>query len=234
MAFFGFFDPAYFIVLSPALILMLWAQFKVKAAFGKYSKVGSQSGLSGAETAAEILRANGIGDVSVQSARGFLSDHYDPRRKVLRLSEDVFGGRSQAAIGVAAHEVGHAMQHAHGYAPLQLRTGLVPVVQIGSFVWMPLLLIGMLIQVGELALLGVVAFAGIAVFQLVTLPVEFDASKRAMHEVQRLAIVNETEAAGAKAVLDAAALTYVAAALQSILTILYYLMRLGLLGGGDD
>ncbi len=234
MPFFGFFDPAYFIVLSPALILMVWAQYKVKSAFGKYSKVDVHSGLTGAETAAEILRSNGISDVHIESAGGFLSDHYDPSKKVLRLSRDVYGGRSQASVGVAAHEVGHALQHAQGYAPLQLRTGLVPVVQLGSYVWMPLLLAGMFLGIGELAIVGVVAFAGIALFQLVTLPVEFNASKRAMVEVARLGIVTGPEATGAKAVLDAAALTYVAAAIQSVLTVVYYLMRLGFLGGGDD
>ena len=234
MPFFGFLDPAYFIVLSPALILMVWAQYKVKSAFGKYSKVDVHSGLTGAETAAEILRSNGISDVHIESAGGFLSDHYDPSKKVLRLSPDVHGGRSQASVGVAAHEVGHALQHAQGYAPLQLRTGLVPVVQLGSYVWMPLLLAGMFLGIGELAIVGVVAFAGIALFQLVTLPVEFNASKRAMVEVARLGIVTGPEATGAKAVLDAAALTYVAAAIQSVLTVLYYLMRLGFLGGGDD
>jgi len=224
----GFFDPFYFIFLSPALILMVWAQIKVKSAFGKYSKVDTRRGLSGAEVAAHILDANGIGDVRIQLASGFLSDHYDPSKEVLRLSQGVYGGRSQASVGVAAHEAGHAIQQAHGYAPLQLRTGLVPAVQIGSFVWMPLLLAGMFFGLGPLAIVGLIAFAGIAAFQIVTLPVKFNASKRAMQEVQRLGLVQGNEAAGAKAVLDAAA------ALQSILTILYYVMRLGLLGGGDD
>ncbi|MDA1191193.1 MAG: zinc metallopeptidase, partial [Candidatus Poribacteria bacterium] len=140
-----FFDPVYFLFLAPALILMFWAQAKVQGAFAKYSKVGTQAGLTGAEVAVSILRANGISDVRVEPVQGFLSDHYDPTSKVLRLSPNVFQGRSQASVGVAAHEVGHAIQHARGYAPLQIRSALVPVVQIGSMMWIPLSLLGFFI-----------------------------------------------------------------------------------------
>lgn len=229
-----FFDPLYFLFLSPALLLMLWAQIRVKSSFSKYSQVGTASGFSGAETAREILRHNGITDVRVEEAQGFLSDHYDPSQKVLRLSPDVYEGRSQASVGVAAHEVGHAIQHAQGYGPLAIRSALVPAVQIGSYIWMPLLFIGMAMQMTGLALIGLIAFAGMTAFQLITLPVEFDASKRALQEVQTMGIVRGEELAGAKRVLDAAALTYVAAAVQSILTLLYFLFRMGLLGRRND
>jgi hypothetical protein len=229
-----FFDPLYFIILSPALLLMIWAQVKVHSAFRKYSQVGTSSGLTGGQVAMEILRANGIHDVRVEEVGGFLSDHYDPTKKVLRLSPNVYESRSTAAIGVAAHEVGHAIQHAKNYAPLALRSALVPAVQIGSFIWMPLFMLGMFIGSLQLGMLGLVAFGAVAVFQLVTLPVEFDASGRAIAEVQRLGIVRGEELVGAKRVLNAAALTYVAAAVQSLLTILYFLIQLGFLGRRDD
>ena len=135
-----FFDPTYILFLSPALLLMFWAQFKVQSAFRKYGKVTTSSGLTGSDVAREILKANGIHDVAVEEVSGFLSDHYDPSKKVLRLSPNVYGNNSAAAVGVAAHEVGHAIQHATSYAPLALRSALVPAVQIGSFVWMPLFL----------------------------------------------------------------------------------------------
>jgi len=229
-----FYDPTYFLFLSPALLLMFWAQFKVQSAFHKYGKVTTSSGLSGAEVARKILAANGIWDVAVEEVSGFLSDHYDPSRKVLRLSPNVYRSNSAAAVGVAAHEVGHAIQHATAYAPLALRSALVPAVQIGSFVWMPLFVLGLALASMELALIGVAAFAAVAVFQLITLPVEFDASKRAIVQIQQLGIVRGNEVVGAKRVLDAAALTYVAAAVQSILTILYFLVQLGVFGRRND
>jgi Zn-dependent membrane protease YugP len=222
-----FFDPMYFLILSPALVLMIWAQVKVQSAFRKYAAVGTSSGLSGAEAAGRILRANGVGDVRVERVSGFLSDHYDPMGKVLRLSPNVHDGRSAASVGIAAHEVGHAIQHAHGYGPLALRTALVPAVQIGSFLWMPLLVAGFWMSAMQLVWLGMIAFAGIALFQIVTLPVEFDASRRAIAQVRDLKIVQGDEVVGAKRVLSAAALTYVAAAVQSIFTLLYFLVRLG-------
>lgn len=229
-----FYDPTYLLFLSPALLLMFWAQLKVQWAFRKYGRVATSSGYTGRETAEAILRANGIYDVSVEEVSGFLSDHYDPIRKVLRLSPEVYRSNSAVAVGVAAHEAGHAIQHATSYAPLALRSALVPAVQIGSFIWMPLFFLGLLLGSLQFALLGVMAFAAVAVFQLITLPVEFDASRRATVQIQRLGIVQGDEVVGAKRVLDAAALTYVAAAVQSILTILYFLFQLGLLGRRND
>lgn len=232
-----FFDFDYFLIVGPAFLLAIWAQFRVKSAFKKYSQTGTRSGMTGAQVAREILRANGIGDVKVEGVHGFLSDHYDPRTKTLRLSPDVFQGRSQAAVGVAAHEVGHAIQHAQGYAPLQLRSALVPAVKIGSSAAFPLFFIGMLISyfIGNpiIALLGVAALGMVALFQLITLPVEYNASNRALAEIERLGIVGGAEMEGARKTLNAAALTYVAAVAQTLLTILYFLLRLGLLGGDE-
>ncbi|GIX06660.1 MAG: zinc metallopeptidase [Candidatus Poribacteria bacterium] len=228
------FDPVYFLFLSPALVLMIIAQAMVQGRFRKYSQVGTSSGLTGAEVAREILRANGILNVKVEEVSGFLSDHYDPISRTLRLSPGVYHGRSQAAVGIAAHECGHAIQHAQGYALLALRSALVPAVQVGSWIWMPLLFLGFFLGTMNLIMLGIVAFSAIVVFQLITLPVEFDASRRALVQIQQLGIVRGNEVVGARKVLTAAALTYVAAALQSVLTLLYFLMRAGLLGGRRD
>ncbi|MDE0021891.1 MAG: zinc metallopeptidase [Candidatus Poribacteria bacterium] len=226
-----FFDFDYFLIVGPAFLLAIWAQFKVKSAFNKYSQTGTRSGMTGAQVAQEILRANGIDDVKVEGVRGFLSDHYDPRTKTLRLSPDVFQGRSQASVAVAAHEVGHAIQHAQGYAPLKLRSALVPAVQLGSWVATPVFFLGMMLT--PLLFVGVIAFGLIALFQLITLPVEYNASSRALSEIERLGIVGGAEMEGARKTLNAAALTYVAAVAQTLLTILYFLLRLGLLGGDD-
>lgn len=226
-----FYEFDYFLIVGPAFILTIWAQLKVKSAFKKYSQTGARSGMTGAQTAEAILRANGISDVKVEGAHGFLSDHYDPRTKTLRLSPDVFQGRSQAAIGIAAHEVGHAIQHAHGYAPLKLRSALVPAVQLGSWIATPVFFLGMMLT--PLLLLGVAAFGLIALFQLITLPVEFNASNRALAEIERLGIVSGAEIRGARKMLNAAALTYVAAVAQTLMTILYFLIRLGFFGGDE-
>ncbi len=226
-----FFEFDYFLIVGPAFIMAIWAQFKVKSAFKKYSQTGTRSGMTGAQVAREILRANGIHDVKVEGVHGFLSDHYDPRTKTLRLSPDVFQGRSQAAVGVAAHEVGHAIQHAQGYAPLKLRSAFVPAVQFGSWIATPVFFLGMILT--PLLILGVAAFGLIALFQLITLPVEYNASSRALSEIDRLGIVGGAEMEGARKTLNAAALTYVAAVAQTLLTILYFLLRLGLLGGDE-
>ncbi|RME02336.1 MAG: zinc metallopeptidase [Planctomycetota bacterium] len=228
------FDPMYFVFLAPALILMAIAQFWIRSAFAKYSQVTTSSQMTGAEVARAILEANGIYDVRVEISEGFLSDHYDPMEKVLRLSPEVYHSPSAAAVGVAAHEVGHAIQHAKGYVPLYVRSALVPLVQLGSTLYLPLLLLGMFLASFQLFMAGIICFGAIAVFQIVTLPVEFDASARAIRQIQELGIVRGEEVVGAKRILTAAALTYVAAAIQSVLTILYYLWRAGLLGGGDD
>lgn len=236
-----FFDPLYLLFAAPGLLLALWAQFKVKRTFSHYSEVGTARGWSGAEIARAILQVNQVHDVRVEPVEGFLSDHYDPRDRVLRLSPDVFGGRSVAAAGVAAHEVGHALQHAQGYRWLMMRTRLVPVLQITSNLAMPAIVVGFLLMaagqagIGQLAVLvGAALFAVLVVFQLVTLPVEFDASRRALVAIEQGRLVTADEHRGAKKVLQAAALTYVAAAVTSVLQLLYFLYRAGLLGGRRD
>jgi len=229
-----FFDPLYLVFMAPALVISLGAQIWVKRAFSKYSKIASRSGYSGGRAAAVILSRNGVDGVRIEEARGFLSDHYDPRAKKLRLSADVYRSNSLAALGVAAHEAGHALQHAQGYAPLQLRSLLVPVTSLGSNLAWPLLIIGFLLQSAMLVQLGIVFFAGVVLFQLVTLPVEFNASFRALAALRASGLVSDYEIGGSRKVLTAAAMTYVAAAAAAILQLIYFLMRAGFLGGGDD
>lgn len=226
------FDPHYFLIVGPAFLFSLIAQLWVKSAFAKWSRVGVSTRLSGAEAAERIVARAGLG-VRVERVDGFLSDHYDPSAKVLRLSSAVYDGRSLASIGVAAHEAGHALQHARGYAPLQWRTAVVPAASIGSNLAWPLLIIGFFLHVAALQLVGIVLFSAVVLFQLITLPVEIDASRRALAIVRTEGIVTtEAEAAGARSVLTAAAMTYVAAAATAILTLVYFLMRSGILGGG--
>jgi Zn-dependent membrane protease YugP len=232
-----FFDPVYWIVIGIGMALSLWAQARVKGTFGKYSRIGTRSGLSGAQVAQRILERHGIRGVSIEPIRGSMTDHYDPRTRTLRLSEPVFGGRSMAAFGVAAHEVGHAIQDAAGYAPLKFRSAWVPVANLGGGLSMIVLFLaaflgGVQTAVGQTAsLIGVLLFAATTVFTLVTLPVEFDASRRALAALEAGGFVDSAELAGARKVLDAAAMTYVAAFVTSLLTLLYWLYRLGLLGG---
>lgn len=226
-----FFDPLYLLIVGPAFLLSIVAQIWVKSAFSRYSKVGASTGLSGAEAAARIVRSTGM-QVQIERVGGFLSDHYDPRQRVLRLSPDVYDGRSLASIGVAAHEAGHALQHANNYALLNLRSALVPMTSIGSQLAMPLLIIGLLLKVTGLLYVGIVLFSAVVLFQLVTLPVEIDASRRALALVRSNGIVvTDAEADGARKVLTAAAMTYIAAAASAILTLVYFLMRAGILGG---
>lgn len=235
-----FFDPVYWVVIGIGMALSLWAQAKVKGSFAKYSKIGIRAGLTGADVAKRILAENGIRDVAVEPVRGNLTDHYDPTKKVLRLSEPVYAGRSMAAAGIAAHEVGHAIQHANGYAPLKFRSAWVPVANLGGGISMfviigSLFLGGAQSQLGyNLGMLGIVLFAATTVFTLITLPVEFDASKRAMATLAGGGYMTREELGGAKKVLDAAALTYVAAFVTSLLTLLYWAYALGLLGGRRD
>jgi Zn-dependent membrane protease YugP len=231
---FFYLDPLYFVLIGPALLLSILAQAKVKRAYKRFSRIGTASGMSGAEAAAGILHVDGLTQVRIERTQGFLTDHYDPRAGVLRLSPNVHGGRSIASIGIAAHEAGHALQHAHGYFPLQVRTLLVPVTRIGSWLAWPLLLMGFLFSTLALVKLGILFFAGAVLFQLVTLPVEFDASRRAVGVLGGHGILSADELAGTRQVLTAAALTYVAAAAAAILQLLYFLLRAGLLGGGDD
>ena len=221
-----FFDPLYIIISLPALALGFWAQMKVKSTFKKYSRVSVGRGAAGAQVARRILDSNGLGHVNVEESRGFLSDHYDPRSRTLRLSPQVYQSNSVAAVGVAAHEAGHALQHSTNYAPLALRSVIVPSVQIGSWLGPIIFFIGMFMGGSGLgftiSLVGLILFAAVAVFTLVTLPVEFNASKRAKEILVAQGFVAQQEMKGVNAVLDAAALTYVAAAIQAITTLLYY------------
>lgn len=227
-----FFDPT-MIILIPGIIFALYAQTKVKSTFARYSRVASSSGLTGADVAERLLRSNGIHDVRVERIGNTLGDHYDPRQKVLRLSPEVYGRNTLAALGVAAHEAGHAIQHNAGYFPLQLRASLVPVAQIGSTLAFPLLFIGILFASPLMMNIGIYTFAGVVLFQLVTLPVEFNASNRAIALLEGGGFVSHSEAGHAKKVLDAAALTYLAGALAAVLS-LVRLLLLSRMYGGDD
>ncbi|MEW6503001.1 MAG: zinc metallopeptidase [Chloroflexota bacterium] len=219
----------YILFSLPALILGFWAQIRVQSAFNKYSRVRTYAGLTGAQIARRMLDSVGLSHVRVEQSQGFLSDHYDPRAKVLRLSPQVYQSNSVAAAGVAAHEAGHAIQDAGGYAMLQLRTALVPGVQLGSWLGPIIFIIGFFLSptIGtSIAWLGVGLFALAAVFALVTLPVEFDASRRAKAWLSTSGAIYNEEIRGVNSVLDAAALTYVAAAVQAISTVLYYVFLL--------
>lgn len=229
-----FFDPLYIIMIVPAFLLSLFAQFRVKSTYSRYSKVATSRGVTGAQAARRILDAEGITDVSIEMARGFLSDHYDPRSRVLRLSEGVYAGDSLASVGVAAHEAGHAIQHARGYAPLQLRSALVPISSLGSNLAWPLLIIGFIFMAKSFILAGILFFTFAVLFQIVTLPVEFNASSRALQALPATGILSDTEVQGARKVLSAAALTYVAAAAMAVVQLLYFLLRSGFLGNSDE
>lgn len=225
-----FFDPLYFALLIPGMLLSMWASFRVKSTFAEYSRVPSSRGFSGAEAARELIRRRGVSGVTVEETPGFLSDHYDPTERVLRLSPDVYHGRSLAALGVAAHEAGHAIQHANDYGPLKFRSLVVKPAMIGSNLANIMLVLGLATHVSGLAILGVIMFSFFVVFTLVTLPVEFDASRRAVVALQELGMVTPAESEGAGAVLRAAAMTYVAGAITAILQLVYFLIRSGLLG----
>ncbi len=221
-----FFDPMYFIFALPALALALFAQWRVSSAVNKYSRVPTGRGFTGARVARSILDAAGLHDVAVERTGGLLSDHYDPRSRTLRLSQAVFDTPSIAAVGIAAHETGHALQHANNYLPLQARSAIVPVVQFGSFLGPIVFFLGLLLNFTSLAWVGVIMFAGVALFALVTLPVEFDATRRAKRLLTENGFVTGEEARGVNAVLDAAALTYVAGLAQALSTLLYYVFLL--------
>lgn len=234
MIFPGFFMDSTMLILIPGLILAMYAQFKVQNTFAKYVQVRADSGLSGAQVAKRLLEDAGIYDVAVEQTGGRLSDHYDPRSKVLRLSPEVYGGASLASLGVAAHETGHAMQHHQGYFPLSIRASFVPVAQFGSTLAFPLFLIGFFIRSQSLVYAGIFLFTAVVLFQLITLPVEFNASSRALASLQSGGYISHQEAGGAKKVLDAAALTYVAAALMGLLQLLRLLILAGAFGRRDD
>ena len=229
---FGLFDPT-MLLLVPAMIFAFWAQWKVTHTYRRYSQVRAANGLTGSQMAKAIMNRNGVTDVAVEEVGGVLSDHYDPRVKKVRLSASNFREASLAAMAVGAHEVGHVLQHAQGYAPLALRSAIAPVAGFGSMLAFPLFFIGFIFQSGALAWLmdlGILFFAGAVVFHLVTLPVEFDASKRALSELTSSGALAPHEMVGAKKMLDAAALTYVAAAAMAAVQ----LVRLVLLRRGRD
>ncbi len=225
------FDPLYFILVGPAMILGLWAQWRVKSAFHRGAETPARSGISGAETAQMILQAHDCGDVRIEESHGTLSDHYDPREKVVRLSHDVFHGRSLAALGIAAHEVGHAIQDKTRYAPLVMRNGIVPLASVGGNFSMIIFIVGLAMAgagmvLGKWMILAAIGlFTLFVLFQLINLPVEFDASNRAKKWLATSGLVSADEAPVVRSVLSAAAWTYVAATLSAVLTLVYLLMR---------
>jgi len=221
----------YLIFMAPAFVLALIATFITKSTFAKYGKVRARSGMTGAQAAAHLMQAEGLHDVKIEATRGFLSDHYDPGSRTLRLSPDVHNSSSLSAIGVACHEAGHALQHAHRYAPLAIRSAMVPVTQFGSNASYILILLGFFLGAVSLIKVGVLLFAAVVLFAIVTLPVEWDATSRAKRLMVSSGIVSPQEQSGAGAVLNAAFLTYIASAVTAVMTLLYYLL---LLGGGDD
>jgi Zn-dependent membrane protease YugP len=226
----GWFDPIYFLFVGPAMLLAMWAQWRVRSAYAEASQIAPRSGYTGAEAAHALLQAAGVPDVRIEPVQGFLSDHYVPGERVLRLSPDVYSGQSLAALGIAAHEAGHALQDAQRYPLLVMRNAIVPLASIGGNVSWLILLAGFMLSSMNLILVGIAAFSLTVIFQLVNLPVEFDASRRARLALAEAGLVTPQEDVYVKKVLNAAALTYVAATLSSILTLLYFLYRAGLLG----
>ena len=225
-----FYDPT-MIILIPAVLITMYAQMKVSSTFNHYSQVPSHRGMTGADVARYILNQNGLYDIPIERVSGQLSDHYDPQSRVVRLSTDVYGSSSLAALGVAAHEVGHAIQHDTGYLPLYIRNTVIPVTQIGSYAAIPLFMLGLFMGSESLARLGVLLFGAIVFFQLVTLPVEFNASSRALKTLDAYHILEQDELTSARKVLTAAAMTYVASLVSSILQLV---RLLGLVRRRDD
>lgn len=227
-----FYDPRYFIYMLPAILLMMVAQWYVNSAYSKWSQVQAHSRLTGAEAAQRLINSGGLYGVQIEGVRGRMSDHYDPKKKVLRLSEGVYNSNSVAALAIAAHELGHAMQDSEGYPLLRLRAALVPAVNIGSYLGWIFIIIGLLLRSTDLALVGVIIFSGGALFALATLPVEFNASARAKRLLSDTGIImGEEEKHGVNKVLNAAALTYVAALVTAVLQLLYYLTLVLGMGG---
>ena len=213
------------VLLIPAILLSIYAQYKISSSYKRYSKIRSQSGLTGAQTARAILNSNGLYDVRVEPVRGKLSDHYDPRTRVINLSEDVYHGSSLSSLAVAAHETGHALQHASGYFPMTLRSSFVPVANLGSGAGPILIMVGLFMpSYGWLLELGILTFSFAVLFQIITLPVEYNASNRAMTLLQEGNMLGSEEVRGARSVLNAAALTYVAAALAAVLTLARFIL----------
>ncbi|MBO5506034.1 MAG: zinc metallopeptidase [Clostridia bacterium] len=230
MGYYYGFDMTYIIFVLPAIILSLWASANVNSTFNKYRQFGNSRGLTGADVARKILDMNGLYNVKVERIAGNLTDHFDPKSNVIRLSDATHSSTSVAAIGVAAHEAGHAVQHATGYTPIKFRNAIVPVAQISSYAAWPLVLIGLVLNSPSLAEFGIILFSCVVLFQIVTLPVEFNASRRAIQTLNNNYILEGDELFGAKKVLKAAALTYVAAAAVAI----GQLLRLLVLTGGRN
>lgn len=228
------FDPVYFIFLAPALLLGFWAQARVKWAIAHGNQIRASAGITGAEVAQKILDSYHVRGVGIERLGSNSGDHYDPKAKVLRLSEDVYSGRSISSLGIAAHEVGHAIQDATNYSPLVIRNGIVPLASYGSNLSYILMFLGASLGMFNLILLGIVAFSLIVIFQLVNLPVEFDASNRARAILLKDGIISQSEEKEVGKVLNAAAMTYVAATVTSVLTLLYYLYRFGVIGGNRN
>ena len=224
---FLFYDPTW-IILLPAIILSIWASTNVKSTFGKYSRMYNRFGLTGADAARKILDMNGLYDVRIERISGELTDNYDPRTNVVHLSESTYSSQSVAAVGVAAHEVGHAIQHATGYSPIKVRNAIVPAVNVCNMLSMPIILLGIILSYNQtLVDLGIILFSATVLFQLITLPVEFNASSRALRTLEGQNILAPDEMQGASKVLRAAALTYVAAALSSLLSLLRLILIFG-------
>ena len=219
-------DPWYIILVVPAMLLAFWAQINVNTTFSRYSKVLAPSGMTGAESARRVLEANGVTGVRIERISGNLTDHFDPKTNTIRLSESVYDATTVSAVGVAAHEAGHAVQYAVGYAPMQLRADIIPATNIGSQLAMPLVLLGLIFSSAMLVDIGIIAFSMSTLFQLITLPVEFNASRRAVATLES-SCVSDTEVKGAKAVLRAAALTYVAALAVSLASLLRIILLFG-------
>ncbi len=221
-----YFDPTY-IILLPTLLFALWAQFNVNGTFNKYSKINTRSNMTGYDAARKILDANGLHHVKIEHISGHLSDHFDPRSNVIRLSDSVYSSTSVASVGVAAHEAGHAVQYAIGYSPMKLRAAIIPITNFGSTLAIPIFMIGLLFSMFELAMVGIALFSLTAVFQAVTLPVEFNASRRALDALRSDGRLSGEEISASRKVLRAAALTYVAALASSLAQILRLLLLAG-------
>ena len=229
MPYYGYYgiDMTYIVLVLPCVLFALWAQSRVNSTFSRYSKVHNLCGLTGAQAAEAVLRANGVTNVGIEYVSGKLTDHYDPRTNVIRLSSSVYSSTSVASVGVAAHEAGHAVQYAVGYSPIKLRAAIIPLTQAGATAAFPLILLGLVLNFGALIYVGIAAFALSTVFQLVTLPVELDASRRALQTIQQNGLLTADEYPMAKKTLNAAALTYVAALAVSLAQLLRLLVIFG-------
>lgn len=222
---FFFYDYYYIILVIPAMLLAVWAQVRVKSTYGKFAKVGNTRGITGAYAAQAVLTHYGINDVRIEQVSGKLSDHYDPKAKVIRLSTEVYGGSSIAAVGIACHEAGHAAQHAENYVPIKVRNTLVPICNIGSTLGVPLAILGYFLGFEPLITVGLLLYAAISLFHLVTLPVEFNASNRAIKVIEETGLLYDDETSGAKKVLKAAAMTYVASLIVALANLLRLILR---------